>query len=69
MRLFAGRSEFAMVAVNPMRVHSKLFREKQLNQVVASITQARPQKLLQVSAAMIVFFVISQRRAGGQLQC
>ena len=43
----AGRSPYAMVAVNTGRVHPTHFRESQLNQVIAAIVKARPE-LLQV---------------------
>lgn len=43
----AGRSPYAMVAVNTGRVHATHFREPQLNQVIAAIVKARPE-LLQV---------------------
>jgi fatty acid synthase subunit alpha len=35
----AGRSEFAMIAVNPVRVHPKLFREPQLTELVALVSK------------------------------
>jgi fatty acid synthase subunit beta len=43
----AGRSPYAMVAVNTGRVHPTHFREAQLNQVIQAIVKARPE-LLQV---------------------
>lgn len=43
----AGRSPYAMVAVNTGRVHPTHFREAQLNQVIDAIVKARPE-LLQV---------------------
>lgn len=43
----AGRSPYAMVAVNTGRVHPTLFREAQLNQVIQAIVGAR-NELLQV---------------------
>jgi fatty acid synthase subunit beta len=42
-----GRSQYAMVAVNPARVHPTRFREPQLQQVIAAIVAVRPE-LLQV---------------------
>jgi fatty acid synthase subunit alpha len=43
----AGRSDFAMIAVNPVRVHAKLFREPQLTELVALVSKSLG-KLVQV---------------------